>query len=72
MVHGLVEFAGHNAKDALQCLSPNTKLAPGVYLETGEFSFNVGTEYLGQNVTISFLDDQEIGGMVLKITADGY
>jgi hypothetical protein len=68
--NGAVEFAGNNVKRALECLS-NTKFSPSLQLYSGEFHFSYGREQRGTNITISFNEDQKIGGEVMTITADG-
>ena len=72
MAHGAVEFSGNNAQRALVCLSPGTRFNERVQLAQGEFSFYYGTEQRGSNVTITYAQDPELGGMVLAIEADGY
>jgi hypothetical protein len=72
MESGLTEFSGENAKRVLSCLSPKTKFGNMMQLETGQFSFHVGTDYRGSNIELVFREDAEIGGMILAITARGY
>jgi hypothetical protein len=72
MKHGAVEFSENNAERALSCLAPPTGFAADVHLHTGSFSVDYGTPDRGSNITLTFLDDPEVGGMVLRIEADGY
>jgi hypothetical protein len=72
MEHGAVEFAGNNVKDALACLSPETRLARALGLHRASFSFSFGTDDRGALVEIEFSEDQEVGGMAFKVVADGY
>lgn len=70
--HGAAEFAGNNAERAISCLSPGTTFAPRFNLNTASVSFSYGTDDRGSQVTMDYKDDADIGGMVLRITADGY
>lgn len=72
MEQGSVEFAGNNVKDALACLSPQTRFAPEVALHRASFSFGVGTDDRGALLEIDFYPDEEVGGMAFKVVADGY
>ncbi|TCV96388.1 hypothetical protein EC912_102739 [Luteibacter rhizovicinus] len=72
MEYGAIEFSGNNATRAIACLSPGTHFGWPFQLDRVEVSFPYGSEQRGSNVTIQFDKDSELGGMVLKITADGY
>lgn len=72
MESGAVEFAGNNVKDVVTCLSPKTHFAPRFGLYRASFSFSVGSDNRGSNVEVDFYEDTEIGGMALKVNADGY
>jgi len=72
MEKGAVEFAGNNVKDALACLSPQTRFAPKVALHQASFSFAVGTDDRGALVEMDFYPDEAVGGMAFKVVADGY
>jgi hypothetical protein len=72
MQNGAVEFSGNNAKHALVCLSPRTRFAPGVSLDRGDFSLSYGSPVRGSNITVEFTQDKTLGGMVLRVAADGY
>jgi hypothetical protein len=72
MEHGSTEFASANVKNAITCLSRKTRFAPLLELNTGEFSFGYGSPNRGALIDISLRDDQEIGGMVFQLAADGY
>jgi hypothetical protein len=72
MEHGATEFSGNNAKSAVSCLSKNTRVAAGMQINSVSVSFTVGTENRGSLVDIDFVEDVDLGGMVLSITADGY
>lgn len=72
MEHGATEFSGNNAKSAVMCLSPKTHFAPRMELHTISVSLTYGTDDRGSNVDIEYSEDNELGGMVLSITVDGY
>ena len=69
---GAVEFSGNNAKRAVSCLSKGTRFAPHMSLEQGSFSFSYGTDNRGALITVSFAEDEPLGAMALRVTADGY
>jgi hypothetical protein len=71
MEHGSVEFADGNFKQAVNCLSKESRLE-GVWFESAVLSLNYGTEDRGANVDIELAEDPEVGGMVLRVTANGY
>jgi len=68
MEHGSVEFAENNVKQALGCLSPETRLAPTLRLRRASFSLSIGRSL----VELEFYEDPAIGGMAFKVSADGY
>lgn len=72
MEHGQIEFAGNNALRAIECLSSDTHFGDLLQLSRIETEFSYGTAQRGSNVTVQFVQDSELGGMVLNITADGY
>jgi hypothetical protein len=72
MEHGVMEFSGNNAKDAIACLSPKTRFASGVSLNGIALHFTYGTDHRGSLVAITFAEDTQVGGMALTIKADGY
>ena len=72
MEHASVEFGNVNAMRAIECLSPKTHFANHTRFELGEFSLMYGTENRGANITVSFEEDKKVGGMALRIAADGY
>lgn len=67
-----VEFGNQNAMQAIVCLSPKTRFPYRTSLETGEFSLMFGSENRGANISIVFEPDTVVGGMSLRIVADGY
>jgi hypothetical protein len=71
MEHGATEFSGNNAKDAVMCLSKKTYFSDLV-LDSIEVSLTYGTHDRGSNVEIRYAPDDQLGGMVLSITARGY
>ncbi|MFT3807466.1 hypothetical protein [Arenimonas sp.] len=71
MGNGSVEFGNYNAMRAITCLAPETEFG-GSSFERGDFSLDVGNEDRGAHISISFDGDKEIGGMTLRITAEGY
>ena len=70
--HGSTEFTWINVKDTISCLSGKTKFDPALRLNSGEFRFSYGSEHRGAWIDISFQEDQEVGGMAFRLTADGY
>jgi hypothetical protein len=72
MKHGTTEFSGNNAKTAVMCLSQKTRFGDSVSLDGIELSLTYGTEDHGSNVNINFFQDEQLGAMVLSITARGY
>jgi hypothetical protein len=72
MEHGATEFAGINAKRAVECLATGVTFAGRLDLHVISLSLIYGTEDRGAIVDIALLEDDEVGGMVLSITADGY
>jgi hypothetical protein len=72
MEHGAAEFSGNNVKDAVMCLSRKTHFADRLLLDGIELSLTYGTDDRGSNVEIKYAPDDQLGGMVLFITARGY
>jgi hypothetical protein len=72
MQSGAVEFSGHNATRTVSCLSKHTRFANRMQLDQGLFRFNYGTDNRGANVKVSFAEDEKLGAMALRVTADGY
>ena len=72
METGATEFSDINFKRAMRCLSPKTSFAPRVDIDNASMSFSYGNEDRGSHVKLNYEGDDEIGGMVLRITADGY
>jgi hypothetical protein len=72
MEYGATEFSGNNAKAAVTCLSRKTYFGDRLLLDGIELSLTYGTDDRGSNVDIKFSGDDQLGGMVLSITARGY
>jgi hypothetical protein len=72
MQYGATEFSGNNAKEAVTCLWPQTHFTPRTQIHALSLSLNYGTDYRGSNVDVDYVEDKELGGMVLSITARGY
>ena len=72
MDHSAIEFSGNNAKAVLACLAPGARFPPHSLLHAISLSMSYGTKDRGSNVEVSYLEDDELGGMVLTIAADGY
>jgi hypothetical protein len=72
MEHGATEFSGNNAKSAVMCLSRNTYFGDRLLLDGIELSLTYGSDDRGSNVEIKYAPDDQLGGMVLSITARGY
>ena len=67
-----VEFGNVNAMRAVVCISPDIQFPRLDEFEHGAFSLTYGTEDRGANVSVSFEEDEKIGGMALRIVVDGY
>jgi hypothetical protein len=72
MQHGAIEFSGNNAKHAVACLSPSTRLASPMKPDGLSVSFVFGTPNRGSNITVSYKAATKMRGMVMVITAAGY
>jgi hypothetical protein len=72
MEEGAIEFSDGNVRRVVACLSRGTKFAPGVSIPQATFHFSVGTPNRGAWVTVEFVEDEKIGGMAMRIVADGY
>ena len=71
MAHGAVEFSENNLKRAAMCLSPKTRLDPGLSI-FGVVSLTYGSDNRGAHVILELADDAQVGGMALKVAAAGY
>ena len=72
MEHGATEFAGRNAQRVIACLAPEARFGPDVELEEGAFRIGFGTPNRGSRITVKFSRDEQLGGMVLRIHAEGH
>ena len=72
MEEGVMEFSDSNVRRVVACLSRGTKFDPGVSLDRATFRFTVGTPNRGAWVTVEYAADETIGGMAMRIVADGY
>ena len=70
--HGATEFAGRNAQRVIACLAPESRFGPDVELEEGIFRIGFGTPNRGSRITVKFSKDEELGGMALRIDAEGH
>jgi hypothetical protein len=70
--HGATEFSDIDAKAAVTCLWPQTRFTPRTQVHALSLSSNYGTDDRGSNVDVEYVQDNELGGMVLSITARGY
>ncbi len=70
--HGATEFSGNNFKRAVMCLSPKTRLDSGLSVSGATMSLTYGSPDRGAHVSLEFSEDSQIGGMVLKLAADGF
>ncbi len=69
---GSVEFANRNAMRTLSCLFPKTRFDSLLLLNKIDASFSYGKGDKASIINISFNESPDIGGMVLKIDAEGY
>jgi hypothetical protein len=72
MENGSIEFAGQNVKSVLTCLSPKTRFASGTTLGRLVMSWRYGTEDRGSLLDLEYVEDEELGGMVLSLSVRGY
>jgi hypothetical protein len=72
MDHGAVEFSDNNFKRVVACLSPKTRFAPNVSIQTASVSFIYGSDRRGADISVKLSEDEEIGGVVLEVKAEGY
>jgi hypothetical protein len=72
MEHGAVEFSNTNAERVVTCLAPGHRWGKRVHLEQGSISLRSGTDNRGGHIRVSYADDPEMGGMVLRVAVDGY
>ena len=72
MESGSTEFSGENVKDTIACLSRKTRFDPRLSLNEANFDFNYGSESSGALINITFKEDPAVGGMALRLVADGY
>jgi hypothetical protein len=72
MKNSSTEFAGINFKRFLSCLSPKSKIDINVYVNLASIELSYGNEDRGASIELSLEDDEKIGGMVLKMEAEGY
>ncbi|WP_445427534.1 hypothetical protein [Alishewanella sp. HL-SH05] len=72
MKNASTEFAGVNFKRFLLCLSPSTKIENSVQFSHAAVSLSFGSEDRGALLDLSLEEDEHIGGMVLKLEAEGY
>ena len=68
MEHGSTEFSANNFKHAVMCLSPKTRFDSRLSVSGAVMSLSYGSAH----VTLEFSEDSQIGGMVLKVAADGH
>jgi hypothetical protein len=72
MKYGSTEFSSRNAERAIICLFPKTQLDSMLSLNKIDASFSYGKDNRSSIINISFNEARDVGGMVLKITAEGY
>ena len=72
MEHGAIEFSDNNLKRAVMCLSPKSRMDSGLSLNSAVISLTYGSPARGSRVNLEFDEDPQVGGMVLKLAADGY
>jgi hypothetical protein len=72
MEHGAIEFSDNNLKRTVMCLSPKTRLEPGLSVSSITMFLSYGSDDRGSHVNLEFAEDSQVGGMVLRVAADGY
>ncbi len=72
MEHDSAEFAAVAVKKAILCLSPASNLDDQLTINSASFSIHYGSQERGAIVDISLSEDSAVGGMALKLVADGY
>lgn len=66
------EFADINTKAVLACLLGGEKIPKELEIQSGSFSVEYGSGERGAFVDVVLAEDQEMGGMALRISASGY
>lgn len=66
------EFAELNFKKVFLCLSPKTQIEKNVQFSHVAVSLTFGSEERGALLKLSLEKNERIGGMVLKLEAEGY
>ena len=66
-----IEFSDISLKQVVQCLSKKADLE-GVSIGEATLNMDYGNENEGALIDIDFVEDKVLGGMLLKVTADGY
>lgn len=69
--HGATEFSELNVGRVITCLSRNTRFDEGLSLQRGAFRLNYCTKNRGSIVSIDFFEDEEMGGMRMRVLAEG-
>lgn len=71
MQYGSISFAGRNAKAAVECLSKKTRFDLQVEVQALSVSLAYGAQDRGSRINVEFQENNDVGGMVLTIKADG-
>jgi hypothetical protein len=72
MEYSAIEFPGHYAKVAIECLSKKTRFPVDVQLHSISVSLKHGLDSRGSLVDIALKEHSELGGLVLTIAATGH
>jgi hypothetical protein len=72
MEYGDIQFSGYNAKSAIQCLSRKTQFAPDTQVNAMSVSLIYGAKERGSRIAVVLKENNEVGGDLLTITANGY
>jgi hypothetical protein len=72
MEHGAIEFSDNNLKRIIMCLSPKTRFDSDLSVSSAVMSLTYGSDDRGALVSLDFAEDSQVGGMVLRVKADGY
>ena len=72
MDHASTEFIGEDVKDAISCLSPETKFDRRLNLNLVSFHFSYGSDDRGALIDITLEADTAVGGVAFRVAANGY
>ena len=70
--HGAAEFPHNNLRRSILCLSPKSSIDKNISFNNADIHLSYGDDENRAFVRITFGDDQVIGGVIMRIKAEGY